>query len=158
MKKKLERNYLVHAGGRLWTVDGVSLTLLPDDTLGVSQAELEKVHRGVANAICAGHEVLSIEELDFLCDVTTTTYAEVAAFLDLNKSTISTWRRKGAVPTRLTSNALKKWFWFRLFGDALSDERLPLSNFQDDAAFLETATQRAIKAKATLGVELGKAS
>jgi len=158
MKRQTVRKYQLHAGGRVWEVNGVTLTVLPDDSLGVSQAELSKIHRGVANAICAGHEVLTIDELDFLCDLTSTTYTEVAAFLDLNKSTITTWRRRGAVPTRLTSNALKKWFWFRLFGELMREERLPLSTFQDDEAFLESATRRAVKARATVGVELRKAS
>jgi len=101
---------------------------------------------------------MSFDELEFLCDVTSTNYTQVAEFLDLNKSTITTWRRKGTVPSRITSNALKRWFWFRLFGAELAAESLPLSRFQDDEAFLESAAQRAIRTKATIAVELKRAS
>jgi hypothetical protein len=157
MKKRTAKNYLMHAAGHVWSVDAVTLTQLPDGTLALSQAELGRLHRAVANAICGGIGALSFDELEFLCDVTATTFTEVAEHLELNKSTITTWRRKGAVPSRIASNALKRWFWFRLFGAELAGDRLPLSRFRDDEAFLESATQRAIRNHATVHVELSRA-
>jgi len=158
MKRRTMRNYPIHAGGHLWTVDAVTLTAMPDGTLALSATELDRIHRAVANAICGGSDTLSFDELEFLCDVTSTTFSQVAEFLDINKSTVTTWRKKGAVPSRITSNALKRWFWFRIFGGALATERWPLSKFQDDGAFLESAARRAIRAKATVAVELKHAS
>lgn len=158
MKTKLLRHYPLHAAGHLWSVKAVKLTDLPDGTQAISQEELTRVHRAVANAICGSGEVLSFEELEFLCDVTATTFTEVAAYLDLNKSTITTWRRKGVVPTRVASNTLKRWFWFRLFGEQLASETLPISRFQDDRGFLEVASERAIRMKATESIELKRAS
>lgn len=158
MKSRVVRDYPIPAGGHLWTVDAVAVSELPDGTQAVSQAELQRIHRAVANAICGARGVLSFEELDFLCDVTATTYSQVADHLDLNKSTVTTWRRRGSVPSRVTSNALKRWFWFRLFGEDLAAERVPLSRFQNDEAFLEVAAQRAIRSKVTIPVELRPAS
>jgi hypothetical protein len=154
MKTRAEKNYPIHAGGHLWSADTVALTELPDGTLAVSQAELVRLHRAIANAICGGTDVLTFDELEFLCDVTSTTYTQVAQYLDLNKSTITTWRRKGMVPSRMTSNTLKRWFWFRLFGAELAREQLPLSGFRNDESFLHSATQRAIHSHATIPVEL----
>lgn len=158
MKRRSTRNYPIHAAGHLWSVDSVAWTELPDGTQALSATELGRIHRAIANAICGGPDIMSFDELEFLCDVTSTNYTQVAEFLDLNKSTITTWRRKGTVPSRITSNALKRWFWFRLFGAELAAESLPLSRFQDDEAFLESAAQRAIRTKATIAVELKRAS
>ena len=158
MKKRVHKNYPIHAGGHIWLVDSVTLVELPDGSHGLSQAELIRVHRAIANAICAGADALTFEELDFLCDVTDTTYSKVADHLDLNKSTVTTWRKRGSLPSRVVSNALRRWFWFGLFGSELKAERLALSSFRDDHAFLETATQRAIRSHVTAHVELKQAS
>jgi len=158
MKKRIARQYPIHAGGHVWNVGAVSLVELPDGTEAISQVELARVHRAIANAICGTAEVLTMDELEFLCDVTSTTFTQVAGYLDLNKSTITTWRRKGVVPSRLTSNALKRWFWFRMFGAELATEHLPISRFQDDEAFLESASERAVPSKVTVHAALRRAS
>jgi len=120
--------------------------------------ELTRVHRAIANALCGTPETLTIDELEFLCDVTSTTFTQVAAFLAINNSTITTWRRKGAVPSLLTSGALKRWFWFRMFGAERATEHLPISRFQDDEAFLESAAERAVRSRATVTATLRRAS
>ncbi len=158
MKKRVLKNFPLHAAGHVWLVNEVSLSELPDGTRALSQQELLRAHRAIANAICAGADALSFDELDFLCDVTDTTYTKVADHLDLNKSTITTWRKRGSLPSRVISNALRRWFWFALFGSELRAERLALSNFRDDQAFLETATQRAIRSHITVSAELKQAS
>jgi hypothetical protein len=158
MKKRVLRNYPLHAAGHIWLVREVTLAELPDGSRAISQQALLRAHRAIANAICAGMDALSFEELDFLCDVTDTTYTKVAEHLDLHKSTITTWRKRGSLPSRVISNALRRWFWFALFGSELRAERLALSNFRDDQAFLETATQRAIRSHVTVSAELNEAS
>lgn len=158
MKRRIQKNYLVYAAGHQWVVDKVAITELPDGESALSQAELERVHRAIANAICGSPAVLDFDELEFLCDITMTTFTQVANYLDLNKSTITTWRRKGNVPSRITSNALKRWFWFRLFGDELGGESLPINRFRDDEAFLESASRHAVSRKATIHVQLKQAS
>ena len=158
MKRRTTRNYPIHAGGHLWTVAAVTLTELPDGTQALSAAELSRIHRAVANAICGAPDIMGFPEFEFLCDITLTTFTQVAEFLDIDKSTVTTWRKKGLVPSRITSNALKRWFWFRLFGSELAAQRLPISRFQDDEAFLQSASQRAIRSKATMAVALKRAS
>ena len=158
MKARTSRNFPVYAAGHLWSVNAVKLTELPDGTQAISQEELARIHRGIANAVCGAGDVLTIEELEFLCDVTDTSFTDVAVFLDLNKSTITMWRKKGQVPSRMASNTLKRWFWFQIFGDELAGESLPLSGFQNDEGFLKVASQRAIRLKATMPVELKRAS
>ena len=158
MRKRVLKNYPIHVGGHVWLVDAVTLVQLPDGTRALSQQELLRVHRAIANAICAGADVLTFDEFDFLCDVAGATYTKVAEHLDLNKSTITTWKKRGSLPSRVTSNALRRWFWFELFGSELRSERLALSSFRDDRSFLEAATRRAIRSHVTVSVELKRAS
>ena len=158
MKNRKIRNYQVFAAGHLWQVASAAITTMPDGSEAISAHELERVHKAVANAICGNHGHLSFEELEFLCDITETTFADAAVFLGINKSTISTWRRRGLVPSKLVGNALKRWFWFKLFGDRLGMQTLPIHTFASDLAFLETASQTAIKTNASDKAVLKQAS
>jgi len=158
MKTTQKERYPIHAAGQLWLVAAVKLTELPDGTVAIAQDELEGIHRAIANALCGGDANLTGEELEFLCDVTDARYAEVARYLDMDKSTVTTWRRRGLVPSRIVSMALKKWFWFRLFGDSMGDVRLSLADVRDDGAFLRDAARRAVRSQVTFDVELKQAS
>lgn len=158
MKTRKVRNHRVFAAGQLWEVGSAVVSHLPDGTEAVSMDELERLHRAIANAICGSDEWLSFEEFEFLCDVTETTFTSAAEHLGLNKSTVSTWRRRGLVPSRLVGNALKRWFWFKLFGDRLAGEQLPLHSFASDLAFLETASRVAIEAHVSDRASIKQAS
>ena len=136
-----------HAAGRLWTVPRVTLSVLPDGTLALTQAMINRIHRAIANAICGNARALSAAELELLCDLTETTFSDVANHLELDRSTVSRWRsRRGPVP-RAHSLLLKKWFWFKLFGVHLGDEDIPLRLAADEASLLDFAMHEAIDKK-----------
>lgn len=120
--------------------------------------ELARLHRAIASAICESDEWLSFEEFEFLCDVTETTFTSAAEHLGQNKSTVSTWRRRGLVPSKLVGNALKRWFWFKLFGERLAGEQMPLLRFASDLSFLETASRAAIEAHVSDRASIKQAS
>lgn len=158
MKSRKVRNHRLFAAGQLWEVGSAVVSVLPDGTEAISADEIERMHRAVANAICGSDERLSFEEFEFLCDVTESSFAEAAQHLGLNKSTVSTWRRRGLVPSKLVGNALKRWFWFKLFGERLAGERLPLHSFSSDLAFLSTASRAAIEAHVSDRASIKQAS
>ena len=151
-------DYPIHAAGRIWTVRKATLTELRDGTMAISQAELNRIHRAIANSVCARPDLLSAEELEFLCDITGTAYTEVAAVLEVDKSTITLWRRKGTVPKRSLSLVLKRWFWFRIFGQELADTQLPLSAVGSDEELLALVHDEAIEQNKTFEVEERRAS
>lgn len=158
MKNRKTRNYQIFAAGHLWQVASATLSIMPDGSEAISAHELDRIHKAIANAICGNQGHLSFEELEFLCDITETTFADAAVFLGINKSTVSTWRRRRLVPSKLVGNSLKRWFWFKLFGDVLGMQTLPIHTFASDLAFLETASQTAIKAKLSDKAVLKQAS
>jgi hypothetical protein len=152
MKTIEEKNHPIHAAGRLWTVPTISLTELPDGTLAVAQAELARVHRGIANAICGSPGQLSQDDLEFLCDVSDTTFAQVANQLRVDKSTISKWRSRGADVPLIYSLYLKKFFWFLHFGQALGSHTIELGVAGDEAEFLSAAKEKAIEHRLAIRV------
>ena len=144
MKTKTERNYPYSAAGRVWILPTYTLSVRPDGTLVVLMSELDRVHRAIGNEICGSPDNLTVDELDFLCDVTATTYTELAAILDMNRSSLSRWKKPGVVPSRATSNLLKRWFWMKLFGADLKEAEVPLPLLDRDAQLLEYLHQRAL--------------
>ncbi len=153
MKTIEETNHSMYAAGRLWTVPSITLTEFPDGTLAVSQQELDRVHRGIANSICGSATPLSQADLEFLCDVTSTTFAEVAEKLGVERSTISKWRSRGRPVPLLFSLYLKKVFWFQLFGDKLGDHSVALGLAADEAGFLSLVKEKAIEDELAIRVE-----
>lgn len=153
MKTLAERNYAYHAAGKVWRVPLLRLTRLPDGSVGISDDEIRRVHRAVANALCGSRDALSFDEFEFLCDTGEVSFTDVARHLGLHKSTLSKWRQAGTVPPGLTSLALKRYFWFLLFGSELGGKQITLSQVQDEAAFLEMAHDQAIKEHAADPIE-----
>ena len=158
MTEIIERDYRYHEAGHIWLVPELHLMRLPDGTLGLSEAEIRRVHQGIANEICGGLEPLTTDELEFLCDVAEVTLVEAAAQIGLHKSALSKWKQSGAVPRSLTSLALKRWFWFKLFGDRLGAHVVSLDTFSDDRVFLKAARQHALDEHAADPVQLLRAS
>ena len=133
------------AAGRLWSVPQLHLTTLPDGTVAILEEEIEHIHRGIANEICGSIEALTVGELEFLCDLTLTPWSAAAEFLGVHRSTLSKWRRTEVVPRSVISLALKKWFWFKLFGKELGSRTVKLSCLSSEGAFLSYARQEAIE-------------
>ena len=136
MTKRIENDYPYSVAGRVWVIPHYELTQLPDGSLVVLKAELDRVHRAIANAICGSRDRLTVEELDFLCHITSTTYTDLARLLDLHKSTLSRWKRPGDVPSKPTSTQLKRWFWTRLFAADLPELQVPVAVLESDDAVL----------------------
>lgn len=153
MKTLAERNYAYHAAGKFWRVPVLRLTRLPDGSVGIAEEEIRRVHRAIANAVCGARDALSFDELEFLCDTAAVSFTDVAHHLGLHKSTLSKWRHAGTVPQGLTSLALKRYFWFLLFGGELGGTQITLSQVQDEAAFLAMAHDQAITEHAADPIE-----
>ncbi|MDE2744333.1 MAG: helix-turn-helix domain-containing protein [Gemmatimonadota bacterium] len=144
MKTKIKKNYPYYAAGRTWSVPELRLVSLPDGTAAISEEEIHRIHRAIANEICGNNISLSMEELEFLCDVTGTTFSDVADWLQIHRSTVTRWRKSGEVPKSVMSLVLKKWFWYLLFGESLHDETIPLNCAVNETRFLSFAKQETI--------------
>jgi predicted DNA-binding protein (UPF0251 family) len=141
---KTKRNYPYQAAGRTWTVPELRLSSLPDGSAAISEDEIQRIHRAIANEICGGKASLTMNELEFLCDVTETTFSDVADALQIHRSTVTRWRKAGQVPKSVMSLVLKKWFWNRLFGKSLKNEAVPLDCAVDESRFLSFLKQETI--------------
>ena len=144
MKTPTKKNYPYQAAGRTWAVRELRLVTMPDKTVVILEEEIDRIHRAIANEICGSPSELTFDQLEFLCDVSETLFYEVAEQLGVHKSTLSKWRKTGMVPNTPTSFFLKKWFWFKLFGQEVGDRSVPLGHMADEGAFLSFARQEAI--------------
>jgi len=144
LKIVIKKNYDFLAAGRFWIVRRLKMTVFPDASLGLSEEEIERIHLAVANHICGETEPLLGRELEFLCNITLTKYTEVSDYLDIHKSTVTKWRHGTNPIPSLSSRVLKRWFWFKLFGDEVKEQTIPFSRFQDDSEFLQFAKGYAI--------------
>ncbi len=143
-KTLIERDYPYHCAGRVWTIPELNLTELPDGTVALSRKEIGRIHRAVANEVCGSAALLTPEEFEFLTDVTVTAYSEVARVIGVSPSTLSKWLERGGRMPKLRSSFLKRWFWFRIFGDELSDTPVALARLRDDHDFLRFVHDEAI--------------
>ena len=152
MRRLIEKNYKYRAAGRTWLVPKLHLEKMPDGTVAISQDEIDRIHKAIANQICGSSETLSFVELEFLCDVSETPFYEVAKHIDMPQRTLSKWRKTGTVPNHITSIFLKRWFWFKLFGNVLSDKTVKLKDIRDEVGFLTLAKSHAIGQRLTESV------
>lgn len=130
-------NHRYDAAGHTWIVPTVRLVLLPDDDeYAISLAEIQRIQRGIIHAICTDPAELTFDEFEFLCDVTQTTQTKAAAVLGLHKSTLSKWKSRGTGPSGVTSTALKRYFWFKHFGDRVREVQAPLGTMASDSEIL----------------------
>ena len=143
-KTKIKKNYPYQAAGRTWTVPELRLNSLPDGSAAISEEEIQRIHRAIANEICGGEASLTMAELEFLCDVTATSFSDVANALQIHRSTVTRWRKTGEVPKSVMSLVLKKWFWNLLFGKSLENEAVPLDCAVDETRFLSFLKQETI--------------
>ena len=57
--------------------------------------EIQRIHRAIANEICGHEATLTMDELEFLCDLTATSLSDVASALKVHRSAVSAtpeWR------------------------------------------------------------------
>lgn len=148
----IETDCPFHAAGRRWTIPEVRYTRLPDGSTGVDGEELDRIHRAVANEVCGEADTLSSTELDFLSDLTGATLADLAAFLHVDKSTVSRWRSGSRGVPHSAGWLLKRWFWYQLFGEGLTATRVALRRFERDVAFLSFIREQAISHGLTFAV------
>ncbi len=142
-----KQDYAMHFAGKLWVFQKVFFSRDEDGHLGLSMSELNRLHRAVANAICADDIALSTEELEFLCKLTTTTNKSIAETVKCNPTNISKWRKRQHVPD-LESIVLKEFFWEKIFGE---DIEYPNASFGKSR--LQKMGQTAIKLKLADPVE-----
>jgi len=141
---KIIRDYEYLAAGQRWLVPEFHVVIFEDGEEGVSQAEIERVHRAIANEICGASEPLTFDELEFLADTAGMSMAQVARVLGVHRSTITKWRGRGSVSRGVFSTALKRHFWFELFGSALRGLQIPLEVVGSDHALLRDLRDQAI--------------
>ena len=143
-RTKVTRNYPYQAAGRTWTIPELRLTCLPDGSAAISEAEIQRIHRAIANEICGHETTLTMDELEFLCDLTEKSLSDVASALKIHRSTVTRWKKSGEVPGSVMSLVLKKWFWYLLFGKSLENKVVPLDYAVDEAKFLPFLRQETI--------------
>jgi len=153
METRNARNYRYAAAGREWLIPSLQLVRLPDGSEAITEAEILRIHTAIANEICGDSAPLTIDELEFLCDITLTPLNEVAKQLRLHKSTLSKWRAAGQISKPIYSTQLKKLFWFKLFGDRLAKKLVPLQTLEDDRQLLRYVHKQAIEEHLTEPIE-----
>ena len=95
MKTRIKKKYPYQAAGRTWVIPEFHLSELPDGTIAILESEINRIHHAIANEICGNEESLSKEELEFLCDITQTSFSEIADYLGIHRSTLTKWRTTG---------------------------------------------------------------
>ena len=153
-QKKIYKNYPYHAAGKVWTIPQVTFVIGPDNSLGLTPSELRRLNFAIANEIIGSPESLSPVELEFLCDITTTRYSDIAQVLGTARSNVSLWREPGKEVPRFHSLALKRWFWVKLFASELESLGklkiiLSVQSMSDDASLLAAMRSQAISTKIT---------
>lgn len=136
MGTQVKRNHPYQAAGRMWSVRALRLTSLPDGSAAISEEDIQRIHCAIANGICGDPGKLTMADVEFLCDVSRASFTGVAGVLRVHRSTVTRWRQTGEVPGSVMSLVQKKWFWFRLFGDSLGKETVPVDCAINDAKLL----------------------
>jgi len=141
---KTIRDYEYLAAGHRWLIPEYRLIVFDDGEEAVPQDEIERVHRAIANEICGSPDPLTFDELEFLADTARMNLADVARVLEVHRSTITKWRGSGAVSRGVFSAALKRHFWFELFGEALRGRQIPMEVLGSEPALLSFIHDQAI--------------
>lgn len=150
--KEIVEDYAYGVAGSVWLVPALHLTVI-DGEQGISQREIDRVHRAIVNEICGERADLTYQELAFLCDVTGTPLAEIARFVE--EPSLRRWAKRGAVPRGIFSDVLKRRLWFVLFGDAMQGETLPFDLTRNDRSLLRHLCERAKTSKLADEVKRG---
>ncbi len=108
--------YELMIAGRSWQVDPLKLMLDAQGQQHLSESNIRLLRLAVANCICNEDSELRQAEFEMLCELTRSSYKEVATYLRKDKSTVSRWANKSHIDYA-ESRLLKDYFWNKLFGD-----------------------------------------
>ena len=159
MTRYAPKNFTEHdhpflAASQLWVVPSITLTRMPDGKVSISVSEVRRIHRAVANAICAQADSPSPDELEFLCDITDTTLSDLSESLGVAKSTVSRWRSGSRSIPPPVRGLLLRTFWLSLFESDISDWQWPSAWLQSDSTFLAMATRKAVDSGLTFQIKV----
>jgi len=113
---KSEGAYELEIAGRSWHIDPIKLISDAQGHGQLSEADIRVLRLAVANCICNEDSELRQAEFELLCELTRSSYKEVATYLRKDKSTVSRWANKAQIDYA-ESRLLKDYFWNKLFGD-----------------------------------------
>lgn len=118
-------NYEAQIAGRIWTFPQIEIVIDPAGRRCIRLEDAEKMNKAVALEICGETDSLSLEEFEFLVDLTNSKNNEIASVIFSEPSAISNWRKRRIqrLP-QLESNVLRKYFWGKIFGTSLNKEKL----------------------------------
>jgi hypothetical protein len=108
--------YELQIAGRAWAIDPMKLMMDPQGQRQLTEADIRMLRLAVANCICNEDSELRQAEFELLCELTRSSYKEVATYLRKDKSTVSRWANKAQIDYA-ESRLLKDYFWNKLFGD-----------------------------------------
>ena len=119
------KNYATQIAGRMWTFPQIEVISDPTGRRCIRIEDTEKMNKAVALEICGETESLALEEFEFLVDLTNSKNNEIAAVIFSEPSTISNWRKRRIQKLpQLESNVLRKYFWGKIFGSTIEQEKL----------------------------------
>ena len=114
-KKQIIKNYPYQIAGKTWTIKKVTMQKSISGGLVFPGKEVTRMNHVVAKEICGGYSTLSGQELEFLCDLTTTKFVDVSIILGISKGTVSKLVSQNSHLAISQSIQLKKWFWAKIF-------------------------------------------
>ena len=117
-EKLIKKNHILHMAGKVWVFDEVEFIRDIEGDLSITAKELLRLQRAVGNAVCGSSSFLTTDELDFLCEATSTTGKEISTVLFCDSSSVAKWRNQSKVPM-LESVILKEYFWVKIFGEGI---------------------------------------
>ena len=122
ISRKIE-NYLYQAAGKTWNIPNVQIEINELGSEVIPGRETTRMTRFVAKEICSTYTEINGDELNFLCNITGTTYTEVASKIGVTKGIVSKWVAKKDSSISLANSILiKKYFFLKIFGnDNLKD-------------------------------------
>lgn len=153
MELVIVSNFELPAAGRTWIVPDYRSTRLRDGSLGVPRSEFRRIHLAIAAAVCGVPGPMSPVEFEFLCDIADVPYARVAEMVGLDRSAITKWMEREHRPMRVDrSNLWKRWFLFRLFGDAIRRHAIPTDALALDSTVLPLLRREIVRSGATFDI------
>ncbi len=114
--REIDQTHELEIAGRSWHIDAMRLMADANGQPQLSDADAKLLRLAVANCICNEDSELRRAEFELLCDLTRSSYKEVATYLRKDKSTVSRWANKTHIDYA-ESRLLKDYFWNKLFGD-----------------------------------------
>jgi|GEM_PF-4285122 hypothetical protein len=132
-EERIESQYRLDLAGRIWIIPEIRLHADVNGDKTIQEADLERSKLSIANWICHEDCEMRAAEFEFLCELSQTSYKEIATYLHKDKSTVSRWANKQHIDYA-ESRLLKDFFWRKLFGE--------LNRLKDELAGRRESTER----------------